>query len=169
MLCVLVRYDFVSFFFSSRRRHTRCALVTGVQTCALPISYLFAALIFLGISYGVRVGAHIGVDALVKVLPKAVANKVALVATLLCLLYAVIVLVGSWIYVSKIYEIGILAQDLPIPQWVPRLAMPIGFALLLFRFAQVLYDLLHGNERQEERRVGKEGVSRCRSGWSPAH
>src|SRR3546814_6722329 len=26
------------FFFSSRRRHTRCALVTGVQTCPLPIS-----------------------------------------------------------------------------------------------------------------------------------
>src|SRR3546814_5136067 len=26
-----------SFVFSSRRRHTRCALVTGVQTCALPI------------------------------------------------------------------------------------------------------------------------------------
>src|SRR3546814_3322776 len=32
----------VFFFFSSRRRHTRCALVTGVQTCALPI--LVAAL-----------------------------------------------------------------------------------------------------------------------------
>src|SRR3546814_8130940 len=30
------------FFFSSRRRHTRCALVTGVQTCALPI-YEFPA------------------------------------------------------------------------------------------------------------------------------
>src|SRR3546814_7181241 len=29
---------FTVFFFSSRRRHTRCALVTGVQTCALPIS-----------------------------------------------------------------------------------------------------------------------------------
>src|SRR3546814_743514 len=28
---------FFMFFFSSRRRHTRCALVTGVQTCALPI------------------------------------------------------------------------------------------------------------------------------------
>src|SRR3546814_6158930 len=28
---------FYLFFFSSRRRHTRCALVTGVQTCALPI------------------------------------------------------------------------------------------------------------------------------------
>src|SRR3546814_17296662 len=32
------------FFFSSRRRHTRCALVTGVQTCALPISELMAAM-----------------------------------------------------------------------------------------------------------------------------
>src|SRR3546814_14417912 len=31
-------YIFVlTVFFSSRRRHTRCALVTGVQTCALPI------------------------------------------------------------------------------------------------------------------------------------
>src|SRR3546814_6979178 len=29
----------LSVFFSSRRRHTRCALVTGVQTCALPISH----------------------------------------------------------------------------------------------------------------------------------
>src|SRR3546814_10538128 len=31
-------FCFCVFFFSSRRRHTRCALVTGVQTCALPIS-----------------------------------------------------------------------------------------------------------------------------------
>src|SRR3546814_10426667 len=34
VMCVLVLF---LFFFSSRRRHTRCALVTGVQTCALPI------------------------------------------------------------------------------------------------------------------------------------
>src|SRR3546814_2024822 len=33
--CMLVSWR--CFFFSSRRRHTRCALVTGVQTCALPI------------------------------------------------------------------------------------------------------------------------------------
>src|SRR3546814_6826537 len=33
-MCIVV----VVLFFSSRRRHTRCALVTGVQTCALPIS-----------------------------------------------------------------------------------------------------------------------------------
>src|SRR3546814_9168985 len=34
---------FSIFFFSSRRRHTRCALVTGVQTCALPIYVLDAS------------------------------------------------------------------------------------------------------------------------------
>src|SRR3546814_8539428 len=34
---LFISYTF-TFFFSSRRRHTRCALVTGVQTCALPIS-----------------------------------------------------------------------------------------------------------------------------------
>src|SRR3546814_6148331 len=33
----IVCFLFCFFFFSSRRRHTRCALVTGVQTCALPI------------------------------------------------------------------------------------------------------------------------------------
>src|SRR3546814_3786614 len=40
--CLFLYYCVVyfCFFFSSRRRHTRCALVTGVQTCALPIWYL---------------------------------------------------------------------------------------------------------------------------------
>src|SRR3546814_17516625 len=37
MLILLSIYSTYCFFFSSRRRHTRCALVTGVQTCALPI------------------------------------------------------------------------------------------------------------------------------------
>src|SRR3546814_17669045 len=36
----MILYYCLVFFFSSRRRHTRCALVTGVQTCALPISLL---------------------------------------------------------------------------------------------------------------------------------
>src|SRR3546814_2359495 len=52
--CVTVRApswcNFVMsfFFFSSRRRHTRCALVTGVQTCALPI--------YLGLGQGQAIG-----------------------------------------------------------------------------------------------------------------
>src|SRR3546814_3476782 len=38
VVCVSMLSMYFVFFFSSRRRHTRCALVTGVQTCALPIS-----------------------------------------------------------------------------------------------------------------------------------
>src|SRR3546814_10225859 len=38
MLYIVSNVFYCFFFFSSRRRHTRCALVTGVQTCALPIS-----------------------------------------------------------------------------------------------------------------------------------
>src|SRR3546814_5349250 len=40
MFCLISdgRRNSVCLFFSSRRRHTRCALVTGVQTCALPIA-----------------------------------------------------------------------------------------------------------------------------------
>src|SRR3546814_6248327 len=40
------------FFFSSRRRHTRCALVTGVQTCARPA----------GVQAGMRASSWVGVD-----------------------------------------------------------------------------------------------------------
>src|SRR3546814_16610504 len=40
MLFCYIFYSLI-FFFSSRRRHTMCAFVTGVQTCALPISLQF--------------------------------------------------------------------------------------------------------------------------------
>src|SRR3546814_11607939 len=42
----------MSFFFSSRRRHTRCALVTGVQTCALPISKTYVGFSDMGYLLG---------------------------------------------------------------------------------------------------------------------
>src|SRR3546814_2262169 len=92
------------FFFSSRRRHTRCALVTGVQTCALPI--------YLG-----RGGLHLAcliVDA-----THAAGERAAAVGDLL-------------------YALGALDGG--------------------------------GRDcRSEERRVGKECVSTCRSRWSPYH
>src|SRR3546814_20960895 len=53
------------FFFSSRRRHTRCALVTGVQTCALPISVAsrtdadLGELAELRFAVGFLIGEHI--------------------------------------------------------------------------------------------------------------
>jgi len=110
------------------------------------VIFLFGGLIFLGMAYGVRVGAHIGVDALVKRLPPRPARAAAIVATVLCMVYAAIVFAGAWTYVGKMHEIGILAQDMPIPQWVPRLVLPIGFALLFLRFGQALVRLIRGEE-----------------------
>src|SRR3546814_4946559 len=99
---------FCVFFFSSRRRHTRCALVTGVQTCALPIWFLFLG--FLPAKAGARATA--------------IAEIASVRATLI------------------LYESG-------------------------SRLAATLAALGEGLGRSEERRVGKECVSTCRSRWSP--
>ena len=107
---------------------------------------MFAWLIFIGMSYGVRVGAHIGVDAAVKTLSRGAARVVGMIAAALCIVYAVIVFVGGFRYVRKMYEVGILMQDIPIQQWIPRVILPLGFALLALRFGQVLYKLAAGKE-----------------------
>ena len=125
---------------------------------------MFGWLIFIGMSYGVRVGAHIGVDAFVKSLSSGAARVVGMLAAALCIVYALIVTVGGYQYVSKMHEVGILMQDLPVQQWIPRLALPLGFALLAFRFAQVFYQLasgqkaaLLGDEAEEALKLRQDG------------
>ena len=112
------------------------------------VGVMFAWLIFAGMSYGVRVGAHIGVDALVKAMPVAAARAMALIAVVLCIVYAVIVTIGGYQYVLKMYDVGILMQDVPIQQWIPRVILPVGFALLALRFAQLLFRIASGKEAQ---------------------
>jgi len=107
---------------------------------------LFAWLIFLGMSYGVRVGAHIGIDALVRTLGRRTARVVGIVAATACVVYAVLVTIGAVAYVRKMYDIGILMQDLPFEQWIPRLVLPLGFAILGLRFAWVLLRMLRGDD-----------------------
>src|SRR3546814_3076098 len=104
------------FFFSSRRRHTRCALVTGVQTCALPILTVEVQL-----DGPLPLGArpNLGVD-------------------------------GS-------VEIERLSDVL----FVGRAANSQAHS------ATPMFKVLP--TRSEERRVGKECVSTCRSRWSPYH
>src|SRR3546814_3127360 len=106
------------FFFSSRRRHTRCALVTGVQTCALPICKPF-----VGVSGQLldRMLATIGLD-------------------------------RTSVYISNVIF------------WRPpgnRQPTPAEIAACL--------PFVERHIRSEERRVGKECVSTCRSRWSPYH
>ena len=105
---------------------------------------LFAWLIFIGMSYGVRVGVHIGIDLLVKRLGPGLARGVGIVTSALCTLYAAVLTAGSWQYLVKIHEVGILMQDIPVPQWMPRVVLPIGFAILTLRFGAILWRMLSG-------------------------
>jgi C4-dicarboxylate transporter, DctQ subunit len=108
------------------------------------VTFLFAWLIFLGMAYGVRSGSHIGIDAAVKLLGPRLSRVVTLIAILFCIVYSGIILFGSWTYITKIYQIGNEAKDIAIPIWIPRLALPLGFALLTFRFCELFYRTLIG-------------------------
>ena len=105
---------------------------------------LFGALIFIGIAYGIRTRAHLGVDILIARLKKPAARACAGIAAVLCLAYTVIVFIGGWTYVAKMKQVGILAQDLPFEQWIPRAVLPVGIALAFWRFAEALVDVLRG-------------------------
>src|SRR3546814_14482438 len=115
------------FFFSSRRRHTRCALVTGVQTCALPIFGYGSQQrpLYDGFSLTIAAGERV---ALVGPSGSGKSTFVKLLQRL---------------YDVDAGRILIDGQDI----------------------AGVTLDSL----RSEERGVGKECVSTCRSWWSPNH
>jgi C4-dicarboxylate transporter, DctQ subunit len=104
----------------------------------------FAVMIFIGISYGVRVGSHIGVDALVKLLPVRQRRATAIVVVLLCLVYVGFVMAGATEYVSKMKDVAIEFDDLPVERWQVLIVMPIGYAMVAFRFLQILWNLITG-------------------------
>ena len=117
-------------------------------TWALELTMVFFAwLIFLGIPYGVRIGSHIGVDALVKALGPKSGRVVGIAAASLCVVYSVILLIGSWSYVTKMYVLDINMDDLPmVPIWMPRTILVVSFVLLVVRFGQVLWRIITGKE-----------------------
>jgi C4-dicarboxylate transporter DctQ subunit len=106
--------------------------------------YLFGWLIMIGISYAVRVHAHIGVDVIVKLLPPRARRIAGLVAIGLCLVYAGIMLVGSYNYLYRLYRIGVLAEDIPLPRWLLGSILPVGFLLLGVRLLQQAVAILRG-------------------------
>ncbi len=129
--------------------------------------YLFAWLVLFGMSYGVKVHAHLGVDAFVRLFSERARRILGLAAVAAGLIYAVILFIGSWRYVAKLYKIGIASEDLPIPQWVPMVILPVGLALLFLRLAQVGWQiwtrqqsgLLLGDEAADSMRQHLDGLA----------
>src|SRR3546814_12405060 len=81
---------------------------------------------------------------------------------------------GSLVYASvgnglgAIFEAGD-ARNIKHAIYAPEVLLPIG-GLIALSLLPVLYKkLIHKNVRSDERRVGKECVSKCRSRWSPYH
>jgi len=115
---------------------------TGLVWSLEATTYSFAALVLIGMSYGVRTRTHIATDLLTRKLSEPLRRKVALVAILACLVYALLMLYGSTILVDRLMTLGNAARDIPAPKWLLTATMPLGFALLVFRFLEAGWKLL---------------------------
>lgn len=109
-------------------------------------TYMFAWLVLIGISYGVKVGFHIGIDAVVKLLSPRLQRLVGLFAAMLCLVYAGILLIGSYRYVDTMHMLGVEAEDIAVERWLLAVILPIGFFLLGWRLVEMAWRILRGEQ-----------------------
>lgn len=107
-------------------------------------TYMFGWLIMIGVSYGIRVHSHIGVDFAVKALPRVWQRAAGLLGIVFCLLYAGIMLDGSYTYLYKLWRLGVMAEDIDLPRWLLSIILPLGFLLLAVRLIQQAIDILRG-------------------------
>ncbi len=110
---------------------------------------LFAWLIFFGLAYGVRTAGHIGVDALVKLAPRHAQRYIGVLACLFCLGYAGLLASASFSWISALLNANIGAEDLGhfgVKQWHIGMIVPIGFALVFIRFAEIFVRLLRNEQ-----------------------
>jgi C4-dicarboxylate transporter DctQ subunit len=101
--------------------------------------YLFVWMAKFGAAYGVRQGIHVGVDILVERLEGNTRKLITVIAMSGGILFTAII---SWIgtdFVYHVYHGGQTSPDLEIKMWLIYLAVPLGSALMCFRFIQALY------------------------------
>jgi len=113
-------------------------------------TYAFAALVLIGMSYGVRTKSHIAVDLVTRRLPATLRHLAAIAAVALCLLYCGLMLYGSAVFVDRLAALGNDARDIPVAKWILTLVMPLGFALLSYRFLVAGWHVLTGHDDDME-------------------
>ncbi|SPH18169.1 C4-dicarboxylate TRAP transporter small permease protein DctQ [Defluviimonas aquaemixtae] len=128
--------------------------------------FLFAWLVLLGASYVVKISGHLGVDVVARMMSAPRRRVMTLVAAAICIVYALLLLIGSWTYWSPFigqqawYEVNdilmpdwlrfiepIMNEGEPyekLPRFIPYAALPIGMALLTFRFVQAAWRVWTG-------------------------
>ncbi|WP_041795334.1 TRAP transporter small permease [Pararhodospirillum photometricum] len=110
-------------------------LTWAQETCI----YLFIWMAKFGAAYGVRQGIHVGVDILVERLHGAARRRLTLLAMSGGILFTAVVLVISAEFVWNVRLGGQLSPDLEMPMWLIYLAVPLGSALMCFRFIQAFW------------------------------
>ena len=125
---------------------------TGLVWSLEATTYSFAALVLIGMSYGVRTKTHIATDLLTRKLSEPLRRYVALVAIFACLVYALLMLYGAAVLVDRLMTLGNAARDIAAPKWLLTATMPLGFALLVFRFFEAGWNLLRcGSDSSENK------------------
>jgi C4-dicarboxylate transporter DctQ subunit len=126
---------------------------TGLVWSLEATTYSFAALVLIGMSYGVRTKTHIATDLLTRKLSEPLQRYVALAAIFACLVYALLMLYGAAVLVDRLMTLGNAARDIPAPKWLLTATMPLGFALLVFRFLEAGWSLLRRGSDSVENKV----------------
>jgi C4-dicarboxylate transporter DctQ subunit len=109
----------------------------GITWAPELVQHFFLWTVMIGASYGFKHGVHLGVDVLMKKLPEAQRRLMALGAVLISLGFTGYMAYLSFFYVHDAYKMELITVDLEIPQWIPHLALPIGFAMISIRLIQV--------------------------------
>jgi len=107
--------------------------------------HMSAWFVLLGASYGLKMGSHIGMDAFVKLFPSKGRKILTSVACILSLTYCGLILYGSWVYLDKMYQIGIDLEDLPIKTWLAHGMLLIGFGFLSIRLLILMWSVVFGD------------------------
>lgn len=113
-------------------------------------TYSFAALVLIGMSYGVRTRTHIATDLLTRKLSEPLQRYVAIIAIFACIAYALLMLFGAVILVDRLMTLGNAARDIPAPKWLLTATMPLGFALLTYRFLEAGWHLIHPGRSEDQ-------------------
>jgi len=101
--------------------------------------YLFVWMAKFGAAYGVRKGIHVGVDIVIEMLDGPTRRIVTMIAMSGGILFTAII---AWIGADFVYHVrlgGQTSPDLEMPMWIIYLAVPLGSALMCFRFVQALW------------------------------
>lgn len=125
----------------------RYGLNTGIVWSLEATVYSFSWLVLIGMAYGVRTGGHIAANILVSRFDGQARQILGLIATALCLIYAIAMFYGSWTLLDRLIGLGHNARDLPFPRWLLTIVLPIGFALLTFRLLEVAWKVFKGERK----------------------